>query len=115
MAGGSGKTGYTFLEIAEQVDAVRDWIVEGLRPYQIRKLCAETWGLKTRTAENRIKDARQAMVRDIESVDRREKAAELLEAAADILKMARETKQLSNAIGALSFQARLLGLENRQN
>jgi hypothetical protein len=106
---------FASMEIARQVNQVREWIVEGLRPNVIRQKCSQEWGLPSRTAENRMQAARREMVRDIEGVDRREKAAELLEAAADILKMARETKQLSNAIGALSFQARLLGLENRQN
>ena len=109
------KKGFTAYEIVEQTDRVRDWLAQGLRPHQIRKLCAEKWGLATRTAEFRIKNARECMVRDLEDCDRKEKAAELLEAASQILKAAQDSNQLSNAIGALSFSARLLGLEGRQN
>lgn len=75
----------------------------------------DKWGLHNQTADRRIALARRSMVDDLERVDRKEKAAQLLEAAEDILKMARETRQLSNALGALSFQARVLGLEQKQN
>lgn len=109
------RNSFTALEIAAQVDTVRDWLAEGLRPNKVRQRCSDAWGLTSRVADSRIFAARRSMVQDLESVDRKEKAAELLEAAADILAMARETRQLSNAIGALSFQARLLGLEGRQN
>jgi hypothetical protein len=105
------RAAFTALEIADQVDAVRDWLAQGMRPHHIRRRCAEEWGLQTRTAESRMQLARQRMVQDLERVDRREKVAELLEAAAEILELARESKQLSNAIGAVSLQARLLGLE----
>jgi hypothetical protein len=102
---------YNSLEIARQVDEVRDWLAAGMRPHKIRQKCSEVWGVSSRTAEHRMAAARQEMLRDIEGLDRRAKAAELLEAAAEILEMARESKQLSNALGALGFQARLLGLE----
>jgi hypothetical protein len=102
---------YNSLEIARQVDAVRDWLAAGMRPHKIRAKCAEEWGLASRTAESRLQAARQEMLRDIAGVDRQAKAAELLEAAAEILELARESRQLSNAIAAISFQSRLLGLE----
>jgi hypothetical protein len=105
------RAAFTALEIADQVDAVRDWLAQGMRPHHIRRRCAEEWGLQTRAAESRMQLARQRMVQDLEKVDRREKVAELLEAAAEILELARETKQLSNALGCLSLQSRLLGLE----
>ena len=102
---------YNSLEIARQVDSVRDWLAAGMRPHKIRSKCAQDWGLASRTADSRLQAARQEMLRDIDGVDRRAKAAELLEAAAEILELARESNQLSNALGALGFQARLLGLE----
>ncbi len=106
------KAGFTALEIADQVDMVRDWLAQGLRPHQVRRKCAEEWGLKTRAAESRMQLARQRMVQDLESIDRKEKAAELLEAAAEILQLARETRQLSNALGALGFISKLTRLSD---
>ena len=107
--------GNTALEIAKQVGDAREMLVQGNRVNVIRRYLCETYGLHNRTADRRIADARIAMVADLDCIDRKEKAAQLLEAAEDILKMARETRQLSNALGALSFQARVLGLEQKQN
>ncbi|MEN9861308.1 MAG: hypothetical protein RLZZ515_1790 [Cyanobacteriota bacterium] len=106
------RAAFTALEIADQVDAVRDWLAQGLRPNQVRRRCAEEWGLQTRAAESRMQLARQRMVQDLESIDRKEKAAELLEAAAEILQLARETRQLSNALGALGFISKLTRLSD---
>lgn len=107
--------GSSAVEIARQIDQVRDWLIEGNRPGLIRKLCSETWGLQTRTADNRIMAARQQMLADLNTIDRHEAAAQMIESATDILKMARETRQLSNAIGALRLQSELLGLNQRSN
>ena len=107
--------GFNALEIADQVDEARELLIQGNRPNLVRHHLREKWGLHNDTADRRISAARRKMVEDLECVDRKEKAAQLLEAAEDILKMARETRQLSNALGALSFQARVLGLEQRQN
>lgn len=107
--------GNNSLEIAEQIYQVRDWLVAGYRPSEIRKLCAEQWGLKTRTAEMRMQAARQEMVRDISGIDRQQFAAQLVEAAAEILKDAKGSRQLSNALGALRLQAEILGVTGRSN
>lgn len=107
--------GFNALEIAAQVDEAREMLIQGYRPNLVRHHLREKWGLHNDTADRRISAARRQMVEDLECVDRKEKAAQLLEAAEDILKMARETRQLSNALGALSFQARVLGLEQKQN
>ena len=32
------------MEIARQVNQVREWIVEGLRPNVIRQKCSQEWG-----------------------------------------------------------------------
>ncbi len=109
------RTCYASLEIAEQINQVREWLIEGLRPQQIRAKCLEMWGLKTRAAESRIAGARQAMLRDLDGIDRKEIAAQMIEQATEILKLARETRQLSNAIGALRFSSELLGLNQRRN
>ncbi len=55
------------------------------------------------------------MLSDLDGIDRKEFAAQMIEQATEILKMARETRQLSNAIGALRFSSELLGLNQRRN
>ena len=44
----------TAMEISEQVDTVRKWLTMGLRPYEIRRKCAEQYGLAGRTADSRM-------------------------------------------------------------
>jgi hypothetical protein len=106
---------WTALEIAQQVEEARSLLVQGWRQTKVRQHLTEQHGLSGRTADRRVEDARRAMVRDLDTIDRKEKAAQLLEAAEEILFMARESRQLSNALGALSFQARMLGLEAPRN
>jgi hypothetical protein len=109
------RVGSASIEIADQVDQVRELLIEGYRPNQIRKICAERWGLTGRTAEYRMQTARRMMTADLEGIDRKEITAQMIEQATEILKMARETRQLSNAIGALRFSSELLGLNQRRN
>ncbi len=109
------KLSFTALEIAEQVGMVREWLAHGVRPFQIRARCAETWGLATRTAEMRIAAARQEMVRDIESIDRKELAAQALETLLKIQEMSLDTRQGSNAIGATRLMLELAGILGRAN
>lgn len=78
-------------------------------------MCSENWGLTSRVAEHRMHEARKAMVRDIQGIDRQQFAAQLVEAAADILKDAQNSRQLSNALGALRLQAEILGVTGRSN
>ena len=106
---------YNAMEIARQVCQVRQWLVDGERPNVVRRYCAEQWGLTARTAESRIATARQEMVRDISGIDRQQFAAQLVEAAAEILKDAKGSRQLSNALGALRLQAEILGVTGRSN
>lgn len=106
---------FTAVEIAAQVDEVRAWIAHGLRPYQIRSLCAERWGLKTRVAESRMQEARRAMVRDIDAIDRKELAAQALETLLKVQEMSLDTRQGSNAIGATRLMLELAGILGRAN
>ena len=94
---------------------MQEWLTQGKRPNQIRKLCSEEWGLETRTAENRIHDARRQMVADANVMDRPEKVGQMLQQLEQILEQALAMKQGSNAIGALRLQADLLQLLARQN
>lgn len=110
-----GRAGKGALDIAEQLHSVRVMLSNGRSPYEIRQALAIQYGLPERTAERRIKEARELQVRELEQLDRKELAAQLIGAAADILKEAKETRQLSNALGALGFISRLTGLEMPRN
>jgi hypothetical protein len=101
-------------EICDQVDEVRQWITGGWPAFRIRRECAERWGLKTRTAELRMAQARREMVRDVGDVDRKEVAAALAETAMWILEEARDSKQLSNALGAARLHAEILGIMDKK-
>lgn len=106
---------FNSIEIADQVQQVQEWLVTGHRPNQIRSMCAERWGLSSRVSEGRIAMARKQMIMDVNIMDRKEKAAQIIEQLENVLKMSLETKQCSNAIGSLSLQAKLLGLLARDN
>ena len=106
---------FTAVEIAAQIDEVREWLSHGLRPYQIRARCAERWGLKTRAAESRMQEARRAMVRDVDAIDRKELAAQALETLLKVQEMSLDTRQGSNAIGATRLMLELAGILGRAN
>lgn len=101
------------MEIAEQVYQVRDWLAHGKRPHEVRRLCGERWGLATRTAETRIQEARRAMVRDVEAIDRKELAAQALETLLKVQEQSLDTRQGSNAIGATRLMLELAGIVGR--
>ena len=103
------------METARQVDQVREWIAAGFRPFEIRAKCADAWGLKTRAAESRMAAARQEMVRDVDSIDRRELAAQAMETLLEVQKMSLTTKQGSNAIGATRLMLELAGILGRNS
>jgi hypothetical protein len=111
----SKRAAYRATEIVDQIHQVQEWLTQGKRPNQIRALCAEHWGLKTRSAEQRIQDARRQMVADANVMDRPEKVGQMLQQLEQVLEQALAMKQGSNAIGALRLQADLLQLLARQN
>lgn len=101
--------------ISEQLGEVRRLLSMGKQRHEICRVLSIKWGLSDRTIDRRISDARAAQVAELEGLDRKQLAAQLISAAQEILGEARETRQLSNALGALSFVARLTGLETRNN
>lgn len=104
---------YSAVEIVRQIDQVREWLSHGKRPNTIRRLCAEEWGLATRTAETRIHEARRAMVRDLDQVDRKELAAQAVETLLKVQEQALDCRQGSNAIGATRLMLELAGILGR--
>lgn len=109
------RPGWSAMEIAHQVNTVRDWITHGKRPYQIRDLCAREWGLSTRTAEARMQLARREMVTDLEGLDRKDLAAAALETLQKVQEMSLDTRQGSNAIGATRLMLELAGILGRSS
>ncbi len=107
------RNAYCALEVAEQIFQVRDWLSHGKRPNEIRKLSADAWGLSSRTAENRIAQARREMVRDLDAIDRKELAAQAVETLLKVQEMSLDTRQGSNAIGATRLLLELAGIVGR--
>jgi hypothetical protein len=104
---------FTALEVARQIDQIRDWLSHGKRPNEIRRLSADQWGLSSRVAETRIALARREMVRDLDSIDRKELASQLIETLLKVQEQALDTRQGSNAIGASRLISELTGLLGR--
>ena len=75
------------LLIAEQINFCREQLVAFNTAYQIRQMLSEKWGLpEERTADNRIKAAREAIRNDASKIDRQDLAAMMIEMAEAIAK-----------------------------
>ena len=98
------------MEIAEQVNFCREQLIAFSTAYQIRGMLAERWGLPERTANDRIKCAREAIKNDMAEIDRQELAAMMIEMCEAIAKESVSTRQMSNAIGAMRLLGELGGL-----
>ena len=120
MAGGgaqSGKRksikdapGKKSLLIADQINFCREQLIGFKTAYEIRHQLAERWGLPERTANHRIKAAREAIRDDASVVDRQELAAMLMDMATKVAEESVSTRQMSNAIGAMRLLGELGGL-----
>ena len=107
------RVNFSALEIADQIHTVRDWISHGKRPHQIRRMCADQWGLSYRTAESRMAMARRESIKDLDAVDRKELAAQAMETLLKVQEMSLDTRQGSNAIGATRLLLELAGIVGR--
>ena len=97
-------------EIAEQIRFCQQQLVNFKTPAQIRELLAERWGLQERTANARIQAAREMIKADANMADRQEIVATMMEQCLKIATEASETRQLSNAIGAMRLYGELIGV-----
>lgn len=102
--------GHAALLIAEQINFCREQLVAFSTSYQIRKMLSERWGLDERTADNRIKCAREAIREDAAKIDRQDLASMMIEMCEAIAKESVSTRQMSNAIGAMRLLGELGGL-----
>lgn len=108
---GTARNRGTAMEISEQVDQVRKWLTMGLRPYEVRRKCSETYGICGRTAESRMQEARRQQVADVGAIKREELLAQSIEALQQVLYESMDNKQCSNAIGAIRLMSELTGLQ----
>ena len=120
MAGGgaqSGKRksdkkewGRKSLLIAEQIDFCREQIIGYKTAYEIRKLLAERWDMPARTADSRIKAAREAIRDDVAQIDRQELAATLTDMLHKVALEATARGQFNNTIGAMRLIGEIAGI-----
>ena len=98
------------LLIAEQINFCREELVAFKTAYQIRRKLADKWGMPERTADDRIKAAREAIRNDASKIDRQDLASMMIEMAEAVAKESISTRQMSNAIGAMRLLSDLGGL-----
>lgn len=107
---GQKESGSTALEIAEQITYCVEQLINFKNAFQIRQNLAELWGLSERTADRRIQAAREQIRRDANGADRQEIVATMMAQCLKIATEASETRQLSNAIGAMRLYGELIGV-----
>jgi len=107
---GEVKEGKRALETAEQIDEAVELLIAFKRTGQICEHLTDKWGLSRRTAEARIAAARQKITRQVNAVDRQQVVATMMEQCLKIAAEASETRQLSNAIGAMRLYGELVGV-----
>ena len=98
------------VQIAEEVSFCVKQLTNFRTPFQIRQMLSETYGLPERTADRRIQAAREQIKRDANMADRQEIVATMMEQCLKIATEASETRQLSNAIGAMRLYGELIGV-----
>ena len=96
--------------IAEQINLAADLLVNFKTARQIRDVLAERYGLPERTAYDRIQAARQLIKEEANMADRQEIVATMMAQCLKIATEASETRQLSNAIGAMRLYGELIGV-----
>ena len=100
----------TAIDVADQVKFCIQELTNFKTPFQIRQALAEQWGLSERTCERRIQTAREQIKRDANMADRQEIVATMMAQCLKIATEASETRQLSNAIGAMRLYGELIGV-----
>ena len=102
--------GKATLQIADEVQFCVQQLVNFKTPFEIRQLLSERWGLSERTGDRRIQAARELIKRDANMADRQEIVATMMAQCLKIATEASETRQLSNAIGAMRLYGELIGV-----
>jgi len=102
--------GKSALDMADQIDFCMAQLINFRSAREIRSELATRWGLKERTADNRIQAARLKIRQDANNQDRQDVVATMMEQCLKIAREAAETRQLSNAIGAMRLYGELVGV-----
>ena len=102
--------GHKATEIADQIHYAMVALVGFQSSREIRQGLADRWGLPERTADRRIQAAREKIRDDANAQDRQDVVATMMEQCLKIAKEASETRQLSNAIGAMRLYGELVGV-----
>ena len=102
--------GKATIQIAEEVHYCVQQLVNFRPPFQIRQMLSEQYGLSERTGDRRIQAAREQIKRDANMADRQEIVATMMAQCLKIATEASETRQLSNAIGAMRLYGELIGV-----
>ena len=100
----------TKLETNERIQTLHRLHREGFGRLDMLHYCADNWGLKSRQVDT----LRQKLFETIKQeyqVSREQKTVETLDRLDSVYKASMRNNQLSNAIGAINAQARLLRLE----
>ena len=98
----------------EQLLLCRQMLAEGKRTWQINQALQEQYGLSPASCTRRLKEARLAIVNDLQAISRQEMAAQIIETATALLEDAKGSKQISNGIGCLRLIAELSGLSQQK-
>ena len=98
------------LAMAEQINYAKERLIGFGRTGQICAEMADKWGLSERTAASRVAQARQAITAEVNQADRQEIVAVMMQQCLKIATEASETRQLSNAIGAMRLYGELVGV-----
>ena len=102
--------GHKSAEIATQIRECQDLLIKFHTAREIRDVLSAKYGMETRTADDRIKAAREAIRDDINGIERQELAATMAEMALSVAKQAEERGQFNNVIGAMRLLGELGGL-----
>ena len=109
-ATGKVKTGEQALLIAEQVHFAKEMIIGFHRPGEINQALMDKYGVAIATAERRLAQARKTITSEMNDQDRQDVVAAMMQQCLKIAKEASETRQLSNAIGAMRLYGELVGV-----
>ena len=105
--------GHKALETASQINYARKRIIEFKTAFQIRQELSERYGLDERTADRRIKCAREAIKDDVGQIDRHKMAATLTDMLHAVAEEAGARGQYNNVIGSAEADWRDCG-DHRQ-
>ncbi len=105
--------GHKAMEIAKQIRECQDLLIKFYTAREIRDVLSAKYGMETRTADDRIKAAREAIRDDINGIERQELAATMAEMCLSIAKSAENRGQYNNVIGAMRLLGELGGLSGQ--